>query len=170
MSEQDEKQETQQQEQENQGGRPSCYCEKYEEQAYKLALLGATDKELADFFGVCEATINNWKLSFPKFLESIKKGKIQADAEVAEKLFKRATGYEHPEEKIFCQEGEIIRADTTKHYPPDTGAAFIWLKNRRMWTDRTDLTSGGEKIKPQVINFADLAPKQIKEANDVPST
>jgi hypothetical protein len=148
-------------------GRPSCYREIYPEQAYKLALLGATDKELADFFGVCEDTINNWKKQIPEFFESIKRGKIQADAEVADKLFKRATGYEHPEEKIFCQEGEIIRADTTKHYPPDTGAAFIWLKNRRMWTDRADFTSGGEKIAPVIINYADAIKKgEVKETND----
>jgi hypothetical protein len=31
-------------------GRPTKYKEEYNEQAYKLCLLGATDKELADFF------------------------------------------------------------------------------------------------------------------------
>ena len=147
-------------------GRPSCYRESYQEQVYKLALLGATDKELADFFGVCEDTINEWKKVFPEFSESIKRGKIQADVEVAQKLFHRATGYTHPEEKIFCHDGKIIRANTTKHYPPDTGAAFIWLKNRRMWTDRTDFTSGGEKIVPQIVTYAEATKKQVKESND----
>jgi DNA-binding XRE family transcriptional regulator len=32
--------------------------EEYDEQARKLCLLGATDAELADFFGVSEQTLN----------------------------------------------------------------------------------------------------------------
>ena len=147
-------------EQPNPPNRPSCYTDKYAEQAYKLTLLGATDKELADFFDVCEKTINNWKLSFPDFLQSIKRGKIQADAEVAEKLFHRAKGYEHEETKVFCHEGDITTYEVVKHYPPDTGAAMAWLKNRRRksplpWQDSHDITSGGEKIEPKCVSFLD---------------
>jgi transposase len=43
------------------GGRPSSYKDEYAMQALKLTLLGATDKELADFFEVKESTINRWK-------------------------------------------------------------------------------------------------------------
>lgn len=53
--------------------RPTKYQEAYAEQARKLCLLGYTDAELADFFEVSEATINNWKLEYPEFLESIKR-------------------------------------------------------------------------------------------------
>ena len=35
-------------EQVNKGGRPTKYKEEYAEQAYKLCLLGATDKELSE--------------------------------------------------------------------------------------------------------------------------
>ena len=35
----------------NKGGLPSAHREEYIEQAYELCLLGATDKELAFFFG-----------------------------------------------------------------------------------------------------------------------
>jgi hypothetical protein len=148
------------QEQKNPVGRPSCYRDKYAQQAYKLALLGATDKELAYFFEVAESTINEWKKAFPEFSESIKRGKIQADAEVAEKLYHRAKGYSHPEVKVFCQEGEIITHEVVKHYPPDTGAAMAWLKNRRRksdlpWQDSHDITSGGEKIEPKIVSFLD---------------
>lgn len=149
-------------------GQPTLFREKYIEQAYKLTLLGATDKELADFFGVCEDTITNWKHAFPEFFVSIKKGKIQADAEVAEKLFHRAKGYSHPEEKIFCHDGEVIRAKTTKQYPPDTGAAMAWLKNRRRkdWCESYDFTSAGEKIVPQIISFADAMAASQESSQD----
>lgn len=120
-------------------GRPTDYKAEYTEQAYKLCLLGATDKNMAEFFGVCEATINNWKNEHPEFLGSLKKGKIKADAEVAAKLFHRATGYEHPEDKIFCTDGRVTTVRTIKHYPPDTAAAFIWLKNRAGWRDKQEV-------------------------------
>jgi hypothetical protein len=112
-------------------GAPTLYKEAYNEQARKLCLLGFTDKELADFFGVCEDTIHEWKKVYPKFSESINKGKHVADGEVAQALYHRALGYSHPEDDIKAINGEIVITPTTKHYPPDTAAAFIWLKNRR---------------------------------------
>lgn len=57
-------------------GRKSEYREEYAEQALKLCLLGATDKEIAEFFSVSEQTLNSWKKKFPQFLESLKKGKL----------------------------------------------------------------------------------------------
>ncbi len=82
-------------------GRPTSYRPEYAEQALKLCRLGATDKELADFFEVAESTVNLWKIEHPEFSESLKAGKAQADAEVADKLFKRATGYSHSAVKIM---------------------------------------------------------------------
>ncbi len=112
------------------GGRPSDYKEEYNEQAYKLCLLGHIDSELANFFEVTEQTINNWKKDYPEFFESVKAGREIANANVAVSLYQRATGYEHPEEKIFNNQGEIVRATTTKKYPPETKAIEMWLHNR----------------------------------------
>jgi len=112
-------------------GRPTKYKKEHDEQARKLCLLGATDSEIADFIGVTESTINLWKLKHPSFSESLKSGKILADANVATKLYERACGYSHTEDKIFAQNGEPLIVPTIKHYPPDTTAAAIWLNNRR---------------------------------------
>jgi hypothetical protein len=130
-------------------GQPTKYRKEYNKQAYKLCLLGATDVEMADFFEVEEKTINNWKQKHPKFLQSLKEGKLQADAEVADKLFQRAKGYEHPEDKVFCNNGEITTYRVTKHYPPEVGAIALWLKNRRHihWKDsRGNLNVSGDLI------------------------
>lgn len=123
-------------------GRPTAYRDDYAEQAYKYCLLGATDAQLASLFDVCEATINNWKNNQPEFLESIKKGKAIADAEVAERLYFRARGYEHPEDKIFNDQGRPLIVPTTKHYPPDTTAIIYWLKNRQpeLWRDLKEVS------------------------------
>lgn len=120
--------------------RPSKYNLDYPKQALKLCRLGATDKELADFFGVAESTLNKWKDDHPEFSESLKEGKALADAEVADKLFKRATGYEHAAVKIVANAntGQEHIVNYTERYPPDTTAAIFWLKNRRpdLWRDR----------------------------------
>lgn len=121
-------------------GRPTKYKNEYAEQARKLCLLGATDAEMADFFDVDESTINNWKNDFPEFLESIKKGKLLADANVADRLYRRAMGYEAPDVDIRVVEGEIIQTPMVKYYPPDTPAAIFWLKNRQkaIWRDKVE--------------------------------
>jgi hypothetical protein len=127
-------------------GRPSKYQPAFAEQALKLCRLGATDKELADFFQVEEQTINNWKQAHPEFLESLKQGKGLADAEVADKLFKRATGYEHKAVKITASpDGREHLTEYVERYPPDTTAAIFWLKNRRpdVWRDKTDVNHSG---------------------------
>ena len=123
-------------------GRPSKYKKEYNELVYRYSLLGATDKEMAGFFGVSEKTINTWKHKHPEFLQSITRGKAIADANVAERLYQKAMGYEHDEEKIFQYEGQPVRVQTRKHYPPDTQAASLWLRNRQpaLWRDQKDLT------------------------------
>jgi hypothetical protein len=126
-------------------GRPTSYSEEYAEQAYKLCLLGATDKKLADFFGVSEQTVNAWKSAHPHFLESITRGKEIADAEIAESLFHRAKGYSHPEVDIRVVDHVIVQTPLTKHYPPDTPAASLWLRNRqpKLWRDKQDMELTG---------------------------
>ncbi len=121
-------------------GRPTIYKAAYAEQARRLALLGQTDAEMAAFFGVAERTINYWKKAHLDFLQSIKEGKDEADAKVAAALYQRALGYSHPDSHVSNYQGEITVTPITKHYPPDTGAAFIWLKNRQpdKWRDRVE--------------------------------
>ena len=124
------------------GGRPTKYKPEYCEQVYKLCLLGATDSEIADFFEVDERTINNWKISYPEFFQSIKNGKEKADADVANSLYNRAKGYEQEVVKVFQFQGQPIVVPVTEKVAPDTGAAIFWLKNRhpKRWRDRVEHT------------------------------
>jgi hypothetical protein len=132
-------------------GAPTKYDPKYNDQAFKLCLLGATDKEIADFFEVVESTLNLWKLEYPEFSESLKKGKTLADANVGQRLYERALGFEHDSEEIkvvsMGKEGSAIeRVPIRKIYPPDTVAAIFWLKNRQSskWRDKQEVEHSGE--------------------------
>ncbi|MDK2821839.1 MAG: hypothetical protein PWP31_1804 [Clostridia bacterium] len=146
-------------------GRPSKYKPEYAEQAYKLCLLGATDKDMADFFAVCEDTINEWKKAHKDFSESLKKGKMEADAVIAQKLFHRAKGYEHPEDKIFNDSGKPLVVPTVKHYPPDTTAAIFWLKNRqpKKWRDKQEID---QNVNANVNMMYESLLEEIEEETD----
>jgi hypothetical protein len=128
-------------------GRKSLYDPSYPDQARKLCLLGATDAELADFFGVTETTINNWKAEHPAFFESIRAGKVKADAEVADSLYRRATG-EHVEVQKLVKgsDGSFEAIKVMQYIPGDPQAAFKWLLNRRRqdWTDSKDVKLSGK--------------------------
>lgn len=127
-------------------GRDTKYRPEFNEQARKLCLLGFIDSELAEFFGVCEATINNWKAQFPAFLESIIAGKVVADADVAESLYRRATGEVAFIERVIknADKHEVI---TLKQFVPgETAACRLWLLNRRKgdWRDKIETEHSGK--------------------------
>ena len=142
-------------------GRPTAYRPEYVAEAERFAMLGATDAEMADHFGVVASTFYAWKLQYPEFAEAIKRGKRPADAEISLALFHRAKGFEYDEavpmkvKEVIYADGkrvkEIERIDVTmvhKVVPPDTAACIFWLKNRRPddWKDKqtVDTTPPGE--------------------------
>lgn len=108
--------------------------------------IGATDAQVAAALSVTVQTLHNWRKADPSFFDAVKDWKAQADAEVERSLFERARGYSHDEEKIFCQDGQIIRAESRKHYPPDPTSMIFWLKNRQpdKWRDKQEVDHGGE--------------------------
>lgn len=113
------------------------YRRAYNEQAYKLCLLGATKDQLADFFEVARSVVYDWIKRHKGFAEAVARGAAEADARVAESLFRRALGYEHEDVYISNYRGEITITPIKKHYPPDTTACIFWLKNRQSerWRD-----------------------------------
>lgn len=121
-------------------GRSSSYDPAMNEQAFKLALLGMTDKEIARFFGITEQTLNVWKHEHSGFYESLNAGRDKADAEVAKSLYRRATGTEVFEERLAHRNGvqEVVRV--RKEIPPDPGAAALWLsiRQRRRWAQKVE--------------------------------
>lgn len=127
-------------------GRDSLYRPEYADQARKLCLLGFIDTELAKFFDVTEQTINNWKLKHPAFFEAMKAGKEFADAQVADSLYRRATGEEIIIEKAIKKEDGSYEAMRLKQFiPGDVTAQRLWLLNRRKgnWRDKVETEHSG---------------------------
>jgi hypothetical protein len=120
--------------------RPSKFKLEFVAQAEKLCALGATDVEIADFFGVNVATLYRWKADHSEFGDALKVGKESADERVERSLYWRAMGYEHDEVDIRVVNGEVVQTPIRKYYPPDTTACIFWLKNRRkeQWRDKVE--------------------------------
>lgn len=128
-------------------GRPTEYTQEYVIQAEKLCRLGMTDPEIAQFFEVDPVTIWRWKNAHPEFCKALERGKKSADDLVERSLWRRATGYSHNAVKIFMPAGatEPVYAEYVEHLPPETGAAKLWLTNRRpdIWRDRQAVEHSG---------------------------
>jgi hypothetical protein len=120
------------------GPKPKPPSEKLDmEEVRKLGALGLTDEKIGEWFGLTERTINRYKKD-PVFLSALKKGKMEADAQVKRSLFERAKGYNHPAVYFSTYEGEVTQVPYIKHYPPSELACIFWLKNREpdQWKDR----------------------------------
>jgi hypothetical protein len=136
------------------GGRPTKYRPEFAEIAHKLTqALGATDKEVADFLSIDDATLYRWRHTHPEFCEALKVGKDVADQRVKQSLYRRAIGYKHDAVKVFNNNGEAMLVPFTEHYPPDTTAAIFWLKNRDpdQWRDKQDVEHSGKLTLEQLV-------------------
>ena len=132
-------------------GRPTKYEDAYSSQAEKLAEAGWTVPEMANFFEVGASTVHRWFLDHPEFREAATRGREQCDERVERSLYQRAVGYEFRSEKVAINaQGEVTRAATVEHVPPEPGAALNWLKNRRpaAWRDKQEIEHSGEIAAP----------------------
>ena len=121
-------------------GRPSKFTKENKAKAEKLSRRGFTDAEVSEILGINHSTFTRWKQKHKDFCITLKDWKESSDENVKRSLYERACGYSHPEDKIFCNNGEIIIQVTRKHYPPDPTSAIFWLKNRQpeKWRDKKD--------------------------------
>jgi hypothetical protein len=159
-------------------GAESLYDKKYHPRLlYRLALLGHTDKEMCVVIDIPHSTLKYWLTIHPETKLAIGKGREQADAKVAQALYRSAIGWGHLEEEIVTrkikttdQNGvvtedlKILRIPVRKKYPPNVQAAEFWLKNRQKknWT-----TSEARENAPPVnvtFNLGALTTEELRIA------
>lgn len=143
-------------------GRPTSYraefCAAIQESA-EIAGEGATNEVIAKALGVDRATVVRWVEQHEEFAAAVAAVKQIADDRMEASLFRRGIGYKHDAVKIFMPAGaaQPVYAPYTEHYPPETPAASLWLRNRRpaAWRDKVEHT--GADGGPLVIQW--LTPK-----------
>lgn len=140
-------------------GRPSTFKPEYCEQAFKYALLGATDLQMAAHFGVSNQTFNNWKNKHTEFMDALKAGKDEANANVANSLYRQAMGYEIEEEEVRIVEGKPVAVKIKRFIPPNNAATIFFLKNRdrQNWRDKQEIEHSGH------IEYSELTDEQLEQ-------
>jgi hypothetical protein len=120
----------------------------------ELAGLGCTDIQMCNILDINESTLTRWKKD-PMFLHVLKAGKDKSDNEVVKSLYKRAIGFEDKDLYITQYQGQIIKEDIKKVYPPDVTAQIFWLKNRQpdKWRDKPPEDNGDNSVKVLEIRF-----------------
>lgn len=119
-------------------------------------MLGYTNEELAESFGVDKGCLEGWLMNVPEFSSAVYAGRDGADAEVVSAMFHAARGYSHEEDDIRTvalgnnagSQIEITR--TTKFYPPNVNAAQLILANRqkRRWAANSLAAAAGNGANP----------------------
>lgn len=139
-------------------GRPSRFKPEYVQQVEKLASLGLTDAQMADFFGVSEATLNNWKVAHPDFLEANARGKPDPNSLVERSLFQRALGGFTIKKTIKDDKGNVIKT-MEEEIPADVTAATKWLFNRdpKRWRDQQHVEVFG------TLDMTTLTPEEFEK-------
>ena len=105
------------------------------QQAAALAWHGATQTEIAAYFGIHKTSLTHWMHAWPPFREALRMGKDHADDRVEGTLYDMATSGENNTATIF------------------------WLKNRRPneWRDKREIEVGGDVINKQEDPLRHLA-------------
>ncbi|MCA8326176.1 DNA-packaging protein [Burkholderia cepacia] len=104
---------------------PSKFKPEFVELARNYCLLGATDVDLARFFGTTDRTIRTWKQQHPEFANALDQAKEVADAQIVGALYTNALA------------GNVT-------------AQIFWLKNRQpaKWRDKVDHEHAGKDGAP----------------------
>jgi hypothetical protein len=91
-----------------------------------IASMGLIDEQIAVILDISPRTLNYWK-KHPAFLQSLKRGKLKADFQITQSLYKKAIGYE-----TLDKNGRKV------WMAGDTTAMIFWLKNRQpeKWRDK----------------------------------
>ena len=112
--------------------------EETDQKAFRLALLGLTDEQMAAALDISTTSYYNWKDPKHKhfkrsFVESLRNAKDDADAKVFACMYQRAIGYDKEIRltKVMDDGTEVEYLDDIKHFPPDVAAQKHFLANRR---------------------------------------
>lgn len=126
-------------------------------EALKLAKRGATDKEIAVILNLRPGQVRQ------HYGAMIDRELALINLSVEEAIVANARGYSHPDTYINVYQGDVTKVPTTRHYPPNQGAANFWLRNRdpKAWRD----SEGAGVADPDEI--ARLAREKLKAIDGV---
>ena len=137
-------------------------------QVEKLCVLGAVDREIADFYDMPEREFYRQKLADEHLAQALKTGKEHADSRVERSLFQRAVGFYYTEQQAFKiktgRDEEAVEVVNVERYQvADTTAQIFWLKNRKRleWTQTGELNDPQANSTNVTINLAGKSDREL---------
>jgi hypothetical protein len=146
------------------GVRPTKWNNFRPREAFKYALLGATDRQVADLMDIDINTLNDWKRSHPEFANALKEGKIKADSEVADAMYRKAIGFWiDVVEPVVLKNGDIVEVSKRKYYPPDGTVGMKWmaLRQRDLWAEVTRIEATQTNINITKIDLTGFSKEEL---------
>lgn len=130
---------------------------------YLMALLGATDSQMAEVLDVPVDTINRWKNSHPEFMEALSRGKMKANMKVAESFYHNCIDRWIEEEQVHVWKGKIIKTKVKRFIQGDKWAQtkFLAIKHPEQWSEIHKMNEGNPANSNISINFNILSTDEL---------
>lgn len=150
-------------------GRPSKYdteIKPHLKEIEEAVQAGATDKEIAEAFGIAESTIYKYKKEKKEFSQAFVRGREKIVFEIKGALLKKALGFTYKERKTVAKKDKdgdnivMVEEYERQCLPSETAAAMLLRNYDANWRDNDNNTA---RLKQQE---ADLK-KAIADANNI---
>ena len=155
---------------------PQAAALKMEQVVYQMALLGATNAQIAAALDVGIDRFRRMLGKQPALKELLKQGRLVADGRVARTLYRKATGYTYVEDVAVTSRNRQTGEATTTVTPvrkralPDITAIIFWLCNRQSEKWRSVNKLDAPTIAPTVnlnLQMAELTNEELALARRI---
>lgn len=128
-------------------GRPPKYRPEYATIARLMLSRGATMNELAEAFGVTNATLYYWKAKYVEFFDVFSEVSDAYVVRAERALAERAVGYTYESVKVFNFKGIPVVVPIKEHVPPDINALkyFLGVKKPDVWKVKDEVEVNGDE-------------------------
>jgi len=134
------------------------------EQAYQLALLGFTEKQIADEMEINLQTLYYWKDNMEGFGKRLQEGKTVADAKVAGELYKNCFDRFIKYKTQHIDGGRMVEVERTVFIQGDKWAQARWLALRQkgLWSEVQKLELTQNNINITKIDLTGYTTEELK--------
>ena len=132
-------------------------------QGYQLALLGLTDRQIADVMEVDVTTLEYWKRNKPGFFERLQAGKEEADMKVVNAFYQNCLDRWVEIEEVHIYKGSPIKVKVRKFIQGDKWAQNKWLSLRQpgKWSETHKIELTQTNININKFDFSGLSEQEL---------
>jgi hypothetical protein len=134
------------------------------QEAFGMALLGFTDKQIAEEMGIHPATFDYWKKTNDEFLAKLNEGKIIADMRVVQGFYANCLDRWVDEEETHIFKGKPITVTKKRFIPGDKWAQNKWLalRQRALWSETQKVEITNTNININQISIEGITIEELR--------